>query len=491
MSGRKKDFKLRIPQIPFFDENTTYFDEEKKIKMKILLVHRRGGKSQGCAMKDTVRIRQYLAEEKIFKLRADVDSSYPSIAFMAPTKLQARGIIWDYYKDFLSEFEGVKFNNSLLKATIPRPSLGDQITVELMASKNHDRIRGMKYREVNVDEAQDASEEAIYRSIMPTLADSRGVFNAFGTAKGQDHLYNMTVNAIRNGHPVRLFPVWHTNVFTPEEIEELRKDNPDGAFEREYELDFTAKIPGTFFHHKIEEMKREPWFYMSEYDPSLTNVVGVDIGVGEGFAAWTAQADCLNHTVNIQDFYTGYDNLMDLRRDMHDDGFVPDVFFLPHDGGNRTLGTHRKDTPKQRFREVFPECLVKPQKKTVELMTDISRINDNLHLLRFPEKDATGTDAHRGLRMLGEFSRKKDPLTGAHMDAIDKSRGVDHAADALRTLYNGLNIDGGRIKRDFTYKRSGGVRVTEKGARYKPWSPMMVNKGNLVGGRGSVWYDRR
>lgn len=476
---RKKDFKLRIPQIPFFMDEAASYSEEHKVRMMILLVHRRGGKSTGCAMKDVYRVRSLLAETEIFKLRGDVDSSYPSIAFVAPTKVQARGIIWNTYKEYMREFEGVKFNNSLLKIEIPRPVLGDTITVELMASKNHDRIRGMKYREVNVDETQDSSEEAIYRSIMPTLSDSGGVFNAFGTAKGQDILYNMTVKALEAGQRVFLFPVTQTGVFTDKEIAEIRAKSIDGAFEREYMLDFTARLPGTFFKTKIEEMKREPWFFTSEHDPSRSNVVGVDIGVGAGFAAWTGQADYENHIVHIRDFYTGYDNLLSLKRDMTDDGFAPDVIFIPHDGGSRALGAWKKDTPKLRFKEVFPECIIKVQKKTVELMQDISRINDNLHLLRFPAMDAAGTDAHKGLRMLGEFSRKQDKLTGAYMDAIDKSRGVDHAADALRTLFNGLNISEGMIKRDFFYKRGSGVRTKKE--VYRPWNPRMGNTGRFVG----------
>jgi len=434
----------------------------------------------GCAMKDVYKVRQFLAETEIYKLRGDVDSSYPSIAYIAPTKNQARQIIWNYYKDLMGEFKGVKYNNSLLKIEIPRPVLGDTVTVELMAAKNHDRIRGLKYREINLDETQDASEEAITSSIMPTLSDSRGLFNAFGTAKGRDHFYEMICNAVRNNLPVTMIPASQSHVFTPEELEQERKKCiDDAAFQREYELNFSAPLPGVFFKEKIEQMRREKWFFTSENDPSRTNFMGVDIGVGRGFACWTAQVDYETQTVHIQDFYTDYDTLYELQRDMHDDGFVPDVIFLPHDGNSRALATYKKDTAKLRFREIFPDCVIKVNKKTQELMNDIGRINDHFHLLRFPHETAQGTDAHKGLSMLGEFRRKKDKNTGAHMDAIDKSAGVDHAADALRSLFGGLNIADGHIKRGFHYKCSSKERHKHS-PLWQPWSNRVVNRGNWL-----------
>lgn len=484
MAIRTQNFRLRRTQYPFFMKNNSFFDEDEKVSMMIHCVHRRGGKSVGAAFQDARDTQRLLNEMEVYKLRGDVDSTFPVIGYVAPTKLQARQIIWDNYKNFFEGFEGVRFNNTQLSITIPRPVIGDHITVQLFASKNHDRIRGLKLVKANVDEIQDSHPDAVSKSIMPTLKDSRGLMNAFGTAKGEDMLHTMIVKAIETGKPCFLMPIDQTGVFTDKEIEAIRAECVDGAFEREYMLDFTAKLPGTFFHSKIEEMKREPWFYMSEYQPELTNVMGVDIGVGEGFAAWTAQTDNYNNVINIQDFYTGYDNLMDLRKDMAEDDFLPDVIFLPHDGKTRSLGAHKADTPKQRFREIFPESLIKPQKRTQELMTDIARINENLHLLRFPDIDAS-TDAHRGLRYMGEFCRKKDPSTGANMDAIDKSRGVDHAADAMRTLFNGLNVADGRIKRPYEYKRHHGTAKYQNSRLYTPhFSKRFSNDMNLLGRMG-------
>ena len=486
MALLNNNLKILWPQqVPFFMRNGVFFDDEFKVSRKIIIVHRRGGKSIGCAIKDHYKVREFLAEKEIYKIKGHVDSSYPSIAFLAPTKFQARQIIWDKYKQYMAGFPGVKFNNSQLKITVPRPLLGDHITLELMASKNHDRIRGLKYREVNVDETQDATEEAIDGSIVPTLADSRGLCNFFGTAKGQDHFHSMSVRAIGSGQPVFYFPATHTSVYTPEELLEMKAKMADGQFEREYLLDFTAKIPGTFFHSTIEQMKTQPWFFDSEADEKLPCIMGVDIGVGEGFAAWTARVDFANNIINIQDFYTGYDTLDVLRRDVSEDGCFPDTILLPHDGNTRQMGTTKKITTKKSFKEVFWDSRVYVNGKTMNLMNDITRINDNLHLLRFPDRKAAGTDAHRGLQMLSEFSRKQDPNTGAYMDAIDKGRGVDHAADAMRTLFTGLNVTEGIIRRDFPYRRDERFEIRRGNKVYEPWNARISNSGFNIASSGA------
>ena len=124
-----KMWSLRLSQIPFFMDEVWYNDRDNKYRVMNMVGHRRCGKSKGASLSINKNCRSLLRESEITVLRGDVDSSYPRMAYIAPTKLQARDIIWNNLKNDLAEFPGLKLNNHLLKAVIPRPRLGDELSL--------------------------------------------------------------------------------------------------------------------------------------------------------------------------------------------------------------------------------------------------------------------------------------------------------------------------------------------------------------------------
>ena len=467
MSSVRRDactWNLRLPQIPFFIPREQWFyDKDDKFHVLNNLGHRRSGKTKGESLCINRLVAKYLAEDNIYKVRGDVDSSNPLIAFIAPTKVQARNIIWKYLREDTAEFPGVKLNNTRLTITVPRPRLKDEIEVILLASKNHDRIRGLKIRDAFNDECQDGNEEAIESSIKPALQDTNGFLCTSGTAKGKDFFYKMLCKYIELGAPTFKFPITHSHVYGPEEIAKIKAEMTESAFRREYLLEFLAPDEGAFYADRLNELETEPWFWNADYDPSRTICVGVDIGVGVGFAAWVGQLTPCGKYLNILDYYQGYDALGDLDRDLVEDGYEPDVIFIPFDGMKKQLGRFRSTKVKDIFRDVFPLSMIKDVKKSKNRMIDIDVINRHLHLLRFPEK-GSATDAHKGMSMLKEFTRKKDMVTGEYTGTIDKNNKADHAADALKTLMFGLGVEKGRFVRNLTYKKS-----EPRGIRRRGW----------------------
>ena len=486
-----REIKLFISQIPFFRKDIFTYDEDNKHFILNILAHRRAGKSQGESWSICNDCQGFLAEDKIFTLRGKVDSRDPIIIYSAPTKLQARQVIWKYFKHDLKNLPGVKFNNSLLSVTVPRPMTQDEITIYLMASKNHDRARGLKVRKLYNDEAQDAPEKAVADSYSPALRDTNGALVQTGTAKGCDHFFKSLVHYQKIGANIFMFPISLTKIFSDKEILDIRESCVDGSFEREYMLDFFASLPGAFYHDKLTELEKDSLFFSAQKDDS-TKVMGCDIGVGEGFSAWVAQQRFEDNNLDVVEYYTGYTTLDDLRQDLTEDDNKPDVIFLPHDAHTRHLHASTSYSINQAFKEVFPDSYIRTIKKTASKMADIDKVARHLHLLRFPGKDAA-TDTHIGLRNLKEFSRKKDPQTGVFMDSIDKSRGVDHAADALATLMLGLNVKDGAFLRKYEYKitdRDSGVRVGSsmdllQNRRYDLAQGAYSPKGNLNGSSGA------
>ena len=472
----KNNISLRCTQIPFFINEWSKANEELP-SSKLILEHRRAGKSMGEALEARQTFIDWYREEEIFNLRGDVDSYNPTMYYIAPTKIQARDIIWGYIQRFVGSLPGVKLNNQSLTAKMARPHLGDEITLKLMASKYHDAIRGSKLRKAWLDEVQMSPSKALPNSIWPTVKDSAGNLTMTGTVNGRDHVYTLAKMFIENEWPFYMFPVTRTGIFTKEEILNFQKEGVGGSFEREYMLDFYAPIEGTFFANKLYELERDPNFFSAMKDDSQSIVAGIDIGVGKGFACWVANGypRGQGNRIDILDFYHDYNKLDDLYNDMAYDGHIPDVMFVPHDADKRQLSSSKVVRNKDVIKDSFPGTRVITVDKPGNQMADIEHTLRHLHLLHFRNSEEPGHDCEMGYSMLKEYSRKKSDVTGQYTDQVDKSRGIDHAGDALRTLIKGFRIKNGEIRMVPTYRAGEGIRVNIP----KPQS-IFVNRGNVM-----------
>lgn len=458
------NWDIRIPQIPLF-LGDAFFDEENSFLARYLVAHRRGGKSFGISKKFRAVCTELLHEQTIFKIRGDVDSKNPKLAFFAPTKVQARQIIWDYFQTDLLTLPGAKANKQTLTITIPRPFTGDYIEVLLLASKQHDRVRGLALRYAAIDEVQDAPEDFM-RSVGPALKDSRGEAIFSGTAKGEDHFFDMIKRAISMKAPTFMFPVTRTNIFSDDEIRTMIAEYERGLFLREMMCAFTAPLDGAIYYNNIKQYENNPVFLSSTYNPYKTTYMACDIGIGEGFAAWVYQLGEDRKSINIRDFYTGYDTLQDLHDDLDEDDCMPDVIQLPHDGGRKIVSASKATTQKDVFREVFKHQRIDPLKKPSDKMVNINTVRQNIGMLRFPRKEGIDimvgegiyegsvvqTNAHNGLKKVKQHCRKVDKQTGRITEMIDKSRGNDHAADALETAFMALKVKKGVATRVLQHK---------------------------------------
>lgn len=460
------NLQLRCTQIPFFSNAWGKDSDSDLPRSKMVLGHRRCGKSFGVSLDARQSFIELQNHSEIFKVKADIDTYNPTMYFFAPTKLQARDIIWGYVKRYLSTLPGMRLHNQTLSAIWPRKHLGDEITFKLMASKYHDSARGSKLYKAWLDELQDAPPSAVSTSIAPALKDLDGTLTMTATVKGRhDHLYKMYCRFAELGLPLFVFPITRTGIFTPEEIMKFKSESFDGSFEREYMLDFYAPVEGALFANRLLDLERGlNDFYSAEYDPAGTILVGLDIGVGSGFAAWVAQVEGEREwaRINILDYYEDYDALDYFKEDLLDDGYEPDVIFIPHDGVNRVFNKEKKTTNRDVVKETFPRARVTPVEKPLNQMAAIDNVNRHLHLLRFRHEDEAGHDCHRGMRKLKEYSKKRNSQTGQFEDKVDKSKGVDHAGDALRTLIGGLKCRNGRVVYNPRFKISGRVEIPRR-----------------------------
>ena len=429
----------------------------------VYISHRRSGKSLGGTSKIIAVIDKLLKETEIYKINKDVDSYCPSIGYVAPTKQAAREIVWKYFTRYL-KYPNIKFVNQTLQVTIPRPLTGDYITVTLLASKLHDRIRGQKFVYLILDEADDAPEDAYEFSIKPALTDTRGEVLLTGTPKGKAFLYNQLVQQIKLENPNAYhIPVTQTNVFNDDEIRKLYNDSVSkAAFLQEYMCDFDVINEGTFWYGLISDLEKKLAFTNGEKEDGLSLVLSVDLGIGQGFTAWVSQVS--NTAITLLDYYEGYEDLNSLYKDLYSDNLVPDIIYLPHDATKKQMQQYKSITMKEVFQDTFNKAKIYRVKRTPNKMVSIENTGANLYRMQF--KLNGHTDVHRGLRKIKNFARKKDKQTGLFTDQLLKD-GNDHAADALITLIDGLNLSRNAPLKPLTYK-SLGVYIDTSTSFFKP-----------------------
>lgn len=438
--------------------------------------HRRMGKTVGIAerlRKSAVRIYK---EEKIFNLGGDVRSNYPRLVFFAETQKQARDIIWQELALRMSVFRDVDMKVRDLVMRIPRPHIGDYLEIMIKSLRHHNSVRGMKFREIFIDEAQFLSELAFKKSILATLTDSWGTGVTTGTAVPDGYYKEMLKEALANGQAVAIIPVTHTDSFDEKKIRLLIEEMGVRAFRQEYMCDFNIPNKGAFFCDKLLEAERSPGFFGFKYDPALPLLMGVDVGIGEGMAVWLGQVQ--GNRLYLMDYFDGYESGMDIRKDVDEAvrlklkkevggiswdlelagkevqgmPYMPDYIATPHDMKNRKLGVKQAHTVYDVFKEVFPKAKIVQVARPTNKMTMITNANDNLHLLGFPGHSA-GSSAFRGLQKLKNYGRVVNDR-GVITDQIDKEHGYDHAADSLMTLMEWLEVRNGNIgRKDRLHKR--------------------------------------
>jgi hypothetical protein len=148
----------------------------------VTVAHRRAGKT-------VARLNKIIKEA----ITGPNDGRY---GYLCPTYTQAKDIAWNYLKHYTSpllEHGGTK-NESELSVTLPNGAI-----IRLYGAESYDRMRGLYFNGVALDEAQDIPSVALTQVILPALADKQGWLDAAGTPKGRAGLlYQLKVMAEQN-----------------------------------------------------------------------------------------------------------------------------------------------------------------------------------------------------------------------------------------------------------------------------------------------------
>lgn len=153
--------------------------------------------------------------------------------YIAPTRSQGKGIVWDQLKERLGRLNWIqKTNESDLTITLIN---GSEISVK--SADSYDRMRGYSVTFCVFDEFADMDPE-VWTAVRPTLSDQQGHAMFIGTPKGgrSSWAYEVYQNAITNPEAWESFT--YTTIdggnVTHEEIESAKRDMDERLFRQEY-----------------------------------------------------------------------------------------------------------------------------------------------------------------------------------------------------------------------------------------------------------------
>jgi hypothetical protein len=165
--------------------------------------------------------------------------------FIAPTRSQGKGIVWDQLKARLMDLNWVaKVNESDLTLTLRN---GSEISIK--SADAYDRMRGFSVDFCVFDEFADMDPD-VWTAVRPTLSDRTGHAMFIGTPKGTGNwskdIYDMALS-----HPDSWRSWQYTTLaggrVSEEEVESARAEMDERTFRQEYEATFET-FAGRIFY---------------------------------------------------------------------------------------------------------------------------------------------------------------------------------------------------------------------------------------------------
>lgn len=284
-----------------------------------LVAHRRAGKTVGS-----------LADLIDDTLRCPLEK--PRGAYIAPTYTQAKDVAWEYVKKITAPIPGVQFHETELRADLPGGA-----RVRLYGADNYDRLRGLYFDAVVLDEYADMDPRVWPEVIRPALSDRKGKATFIGTPKGRNAFAEICERAERD-------PEWffaelkasQTGILDDDELRDARREMTREQYAQEYECSFEASVIGAYYADELEAAKGR--IKPALYDPAVAVRTYWDLGLDDATAIWFAQV--VNREVRLIDYqeWTGQ-ALTSVAKDVLGKPYAYDKHVLPHDAEVRELTT--------------------------------------------------------------------------------------------------------------------------------------------------------
>ncbi len=401
-------------------------------RFKVLVTHRRFGKT-------VFAVNELISGAKNCKLRE------PRFAYLAPFHIQAKDVAWSYLKHYTAKIPDIAVNESELWVELPprveHGSAAAGARIRLYGADNADRLRGLYFDGVVLDEYAQMHPRVWSEVVRPALADRQGWALFIGTPMGRNGFCDLFEGA-RDGFPDdagarRRDPDWagfmfkasETGIIPASELEAARRAMTPDQYAQEFECSFDAAIPGAYYAQILADAERLGRIRPFAHEPALPVHTGWDLGIGDATSIWFAQV--AHGEPRLIDFYeasgVGLEHYVAQLRAGHRAHWIYGQHFFPHDLRVKELGSGLSRIDVLRGFGLSPTVL--PQ----------SSVDDGISQARFilrkcwfnAERCGTGLKLLRQYR--SEWDDKRQVLKPVPLHDF-----TSHCADAFRYLCIGL-----------------------------------------------------
>jgi hypothetical protein len=384
-------------------------------RFNVLVCHRRFGKSVLCINELVDRCLQN-------------NKPNPRYAYFAPFYAQAKKIAWDYLKMYTRNIPGTTFNEQELRADLPG---GRRIYIA--GADNPDAHRGIYLDGCILDEYAQMHPKIWTEVVRAALTDRQGFCIFIGTPKGRNNFYEMYEMAKKDdGWYTRLFKASETGLVEAKELEALKREMGEDAYNQEFECSFDAAVKGTYYAKLINELEHKPKSQITSvpHDPALGVITAWDLGIGDSLVVWFAQRHFREiRIIDYLEMQGMEDGLGSVVRELHRKPYTYTTHILPHDAAVRDLGTGKTRI----------ETLRTLGLKGIETLSRTG-VDDGINAVRnlLPMCWFDALNCHRGIECLREYRREWDEKL-----SVFKTKPLhneySHAADGFRYLALGID----------------------------------------------------
>ncbi len=293
-----------------------------------LVAHRRAGKTVA-------------AVNELIKGAVTCSKPRPQFAYIAPFLRQAKAVAWHYLK-FYADPLIAKVNEADNQIELVTGGM-----VRLYGADNADALRGMYFDGAFLDEFGDFKPSVWGNVIRPALSDRGGWAVFGGTPKGRNEFWQIREQARKNKDWFLLeLRASESGILPRDELEDVKSQLTPDQFAQEYECDFAAALPGSYYGRELVSAERQGRISIVAADAAVPVHTAWDIGYRDDTAIWWYQV--LRGEIHVIDFHASsgqsipfYANLIQTKP------YKYGRHWLPHDAKAKTLASGGKSVIEQ------------------------------------------------------------------------------------------------------------------------------------------------
>ncbi len=350
--------------------------------------------------------------------------------YIAPTRVQAKAIAWDYLTAWLSQIPGIEFNLAELRVDFPNGS-----RLQLLGGESYDSLRGRYADDVTLDECAHIPSAAWTQVISPMLADRQGRCTFTGTPNGRlNLLYQMFQDASSTQDPewsASLLDVYQAQMLAPGEIDRMKRQLSEPEFNQELLCSWDAALLGSYYAKEMAAVAATGRMSEVRYDKSLPVTAAVDLGWSDGMAViWGQQHGTETRIIAAKEYHMT--SIPDMIADFRKMDWPTTTVVLPHDAQVHELGSGK--TRRQVFHELGCTTHMAPNQSVHEGIDQVRRALDHMW---FDYGQCKGL-----IEALNSYRSKFDEVKGVH-SVKPLHDWSSHYADAMRYFVLGRPMQHG------------------------------------------------